>query len=394
LLADEIESLKLSIAKREFEMAHCFRQTEDELKPQMKHIEYEINQLYKQLDYSVKLSKMKDVEFHNHWIGFNEHLDADYFTRSDDSIPLRESINRIFKKDLIQKARTENNACIRITQQKIQDYERRLIDIKLKLERNELFMQTMHQLMSLEKKQIVGLSKVYYGSHIKSLSHLNIQPKQVSQGKKSIEVKTVDKSRTVSGLEVAYTTFDNCIDFPGVLGSFLGSVERHRFALALTGDAGAGKSEFSFRLAKIFALKGFRVLYYSLEMGINLDIKNRVLRYRLTENFDLKDKGSIDDLRIKAGKYDCIIVDSFSKLEVDADELDRLRNEFPQTFFIFIFQKTTTGTMRGGTKVIFDCTMNIDITRDKSGNRIAEMIKSRYGTLGWKYIINEDKLIK
>jgi hypothetical protein len=37
--------------------------------------------------------------------------------------------------------------------------------------------------------------------------------------------------------------------------------------------------------------------------------------------------------------------------------------------------------------------MNIDITRDKSGVRTAEMIKSRYGTQGWKYIVNEDIVI-
>jgi hypothetical protein len=96
---------------------------------------------------------------------------------------------------------------------------------------------------------------------------------------------------------------------------------------------------------------------------------------------------------VKASKYDCIVVDSFSKLDVDADEIDQLRNDFPNTMFIFIFQKTTAGTMRGGSRVIFDCTMNIDITRDKTGVRTAEMVKSRYGTQGWKYLITEDIVI-
>lgn len=135
-------------------------------------------------------------------------------------------------------------------------------------------------------------------------------------------------------------------------------------------------------------------MYFSLEMGINEDVQNRVKRYGLSEGFYLRDEGKLADVKKEAARYDVIIVDSYGKLEADADEIDRLRNLFPQTFFIFIFQKTTTGTIRGGNKVIFDCTASIDLVKDEKGRRVATMTKSRYGTQGWQYLPAVDQVIK
>lgn len=102
----------------------------------------------------------------------------------------------------------------------------------------------------------------------------------------------------------------------------------------------------------------------------------------------MKGRGTLDHLHQDAPLYDCVIVDSFSKLGATADDLDRLRNAHPNTFFIFIFQKTTSGTMRGGSKIVYDCTMNIDIQLDKETNqRRAYMAKSRYGTQGQHFTI-------
>ena len=87
-----------------------------------------------------------------------------------------------------------------------------------------------------------------------------------------------------------------------------------------------------------------------------------------------------------------MIVDSFGKVSEDAKDFDHLRNDFPQTIFIFLFQKTKDGGMRGGSRVLFDSSMVIDMKLE-NGDRQAVMVKSRYGTKGWVYSAKNRRLV-
>jgi hypothetical protein len=94
-------------------------------------------------------------------------------------------------------------------------------------------------------------------------------------------------------------------------------------------------------------------------------------------------------VRKAAESYSLVIVDSFNKLDAKATDFEKLRNDFPLTIFILIFQKTTSGTMRGGSSIKYDSSATIDVIK-RNGQRIAIMEKGRYGTIGWEYFIKAD----
>lgn len=178
------------------------------------------------------------------------------------------------------------------------------------------------------------------------------------------------------------------------LGRFLGELDWNRTCFALTGDSGAGKTYFSFELANlIISSLDIRAKYFSLEEGIGKLTKEKVEQYNLGNELSITDKGDIEAVRIAAKEYPLIIVDSFNKLNAKAADFENLRTDFPKTLFILIFQKTTSGTMRGGSSIKYDSSATINVIK-RDGERIAIMEKGRYGTIDWEYSIDAGKVIK
>lgn len=179
------------------------------------------------------------------------------------------------------------------------------------------------------------------------------------------------------------TSFET-FELPTELGRFLGKLDRNKLAFALTGDSGAGKSHFAFELTRLFSDEGYLTKYYCLEEGFGALTQQKIQKYDISPEVEFVDQATLADVRRDAGKYDLLVLDSFNKLNVGAEEFERLRTDFPRTIFIFIFQKTTTGSIRGGSSILFNSAATIDVVRDGE-ERIAHMIKGRYGTQGWMY---------
>lgn len=176
------------------------------------------------------------------------------------------------------------------------------------------------------------------------------------------------------------------------LSNFLGDLDRKSCSIALTGDSGAGKSFFSYDLALLFDQSGFKCIYYSLEEGVGELTKNKIIGKNFSNNFIITDTGKLNDIRKSAKIFDVIFIDSFGKIGAKIDDYEKLRQDFPNTIFISIFQKTTTGSIRGGSSITFDSSAVIDVTRD-GDDRTAVMKKSRYGTQDWEYSITDKCLI-
>gem|GEM_PF-3300921 len=185
-----------------------------------------------------------------------------------------------------------------------------------------------------------------------------------------------------------YETFS----MPTELGRFLGNLDRNKLAFALTGDSGAGKSHLAFALARLFSEENFRTKIFCLEEGIGHLTQEKVNKYNLSEDVVLSGTAALADIRRDAALYDLIVLDSFNKLNVDASEFERLRTDFPKTIFVIVFQKTTTGSIRGGSSIIFNSAAAIDVTK-VDDDRVATMAKGRYGTQGWVYSIAHDLII-
>ncbi len=198
----------------------------------------------------------------------------------------------------------------------------------------------------------------------------------------------------VSGKEILEMTFDN-LKLDGELGRFFGLLQRKKCAIAMTGDSGAGKTTFSFQLAKAFMDVQQSVAYFSLESGITETTQELIEGLDLTgSKFEVFGEGDLEDVRLQAEHFDCVIVDSYAKISSKADDFEALRQDFPSTFFIIIFQKTTDGKIRGGSSILYNSTSTIDIRLTKGNHRIAFMQKSRYGTENFAYSISLDLLLK
>lgn len=180
----------------------------------------------------------------------------------------------------------------------------------------------------------------------------------------------------------------------GALGAFVGRLDRKMVAIGLTGDSGSGKSTFSLRLALRFARHGFSVKYFSLEEGLGDSMKRKIWEAEIGNEVKFQEGATLQAIKQDAKRFDVIFIDSFTVLEGGQDELEKLRKDFPETIFVCIHQKTTAGTIRGGSKIFYNSTAIINIEIDHDRGRLAVMQKSRYGTVGFMYNIGDDEVFR
>jgi|GEM_PF-3996048 hypothetical protein len=186
----------------------------------------------------------------------------------------------------------------------------------------------------------------------------------------------------------------------GALGVFLGDLEMYKLAMSIEGDQGAGKTQLAFQLADGFADIGYEVGMFQLEIGANSNIirKNRDKYIRPANRSRLQIAGEapngIDTVRQYAQKFRVIIIDSWTKLDVDSLEFDRLRNDFPDTIWIVLFQRTSANKIRGGTKPLYDAGINIEVVKADETfiNNYAVATKNRYGQTGIRYNVSSKKI--
>ena len=188
---------------------------------------------------------------------------------------------------------------------------------------------------------------------------------------------------------------EDLIHLPGDIGLLMGGLERNKCAITIEGDQGAGKSRFVFDLANAFAAVSMKVGVFSLEMAANSSTVKKYLEEYIdghcAANVQITDKlpDGMNTIRQAASIFDVIVIDSFGKATQNNGELDKLRNEFPQTIWIPIFQRTTSGEIRGGTKAIFDASTNCEVIKvdEHFVNNYACCTKNRYGPTGLRYNI-------
>jgi ribosomal protein S18 len=194
---------------------------------------------------------------------------------------------------------------------------------------------------------------------------------------------------------------DNSFRLKGDLGELLGDLERFELAITLEGDQGGGKTRFSYQLANAFAEIGLQVAVFSLEIGRKSDLIRRMKEAYLVEanqkNVFITDKlpEGLETIYKASKAFDVVLIDSWNKLDVHSSEFDKLRKSFPNTIFVVIFQRTTQGTIRGGTAPLYDSGINIEVVKadEEFSNNYATTTKNRYGETGKKFNISSQKLI-
>jgi hypothetical protein len=219
-----------------------------------------------------------------------------------------------------------------------------------------------------------------------TLLHKPVLPKRIVE-------KSTSSNNSIGAGDLQDMHF-NTFRLSGQLGAFLGELDFNKTSIALTGDSGAGKTWLSFEIVKLFiAEMGFRIKYFSLEEGVGKLTQDKVTAFGLGNELNLAGTGSLEDVRKAAKEYSMVVVDSFNSLNTKPEEFERLRTDFPNTIFLLIFQKTTSGTIRGGSAIKYNSSATINVII-REGQRIAIMEKGRYGTIGWEYSITQKQVIK
>lgn len=147
------------------------------------------------------------------------------------------------------------------------------------------------------------------------------------------------------------------------ISSFLGNIERKNkesIVVSLTGGQGSMKTRFAFQFMNALAQK-YKVGHASIEEHpesvLYFDKVNQYLNETALHNIEAPEVKCVQDLENLIKCNDVIVIDSFAKLqEIDRNfEVDKdLRKKYDGKLFLVIFQQTTDGKMRGGSKSQFD----------------------------------------
>lgn len=169
----------------------------------------------------------------------------------------------------------------------------------------------------------------------------------------SLAYKMANKPKNVN-----YFKIDNT-----EIASFLGQIERKKkesIVISLTGGQGSMKTRMAFQFMNALA-QNYKVGHASIEehpeSNLYFDKAEQYLNAKSLNNIEAPEIKSINELEQLIKKNDVIVIDSFTKMqemhkgfEVDKD----LRKKYDSKLFIVIFQQTTDGKMRGGSKSQFD----------------------------------------
>lgn len=163
--------------------------------------------------------------------------------------------------------------------------------------------------------------------------------------------------------------------------SFLGEPSE-RFTAMIYGTPGAGKSSFALKLCHSLANNLGRVLVLSTEEGISKTTQDKIKRYNL-ESENLKFAFETSNIKnINLVGYRFILIDSVNDAGLSPEDLKEIRNKYPKTCFILIFQSTKLGEFKGNQTYLHDVDIQIKVDNGKATTE-----KNRYLEKGKELII-------
>jgi len=171
-----------------------------------------------------------------------------------------------------------------------------------------------------------------------------------TQAKKTVPRTGMDGVGAQDFLKQSFNTFR----LSGNLGTFIGDIERNMLFITLIGDAGAGKSSLTMGIGQKFDAFGYKVIFFSLELGKSEPLQRMIRRYPPSNKFRivcseddiLKAKTPLEAIRESVNYYDVIMIDSFGKLNCKTEELDKLEMIFLTPSFFLLLRKTRMALLK------------------------------------------------
>lgn len=239
--------------------------------------------------------------------------------------------------------------------------------------RYEVYTNTNKKRAKIIKK--TNLAKAVRKPLIKKNTVVKTVAKPVAKDKKAVANPNLNKNSLAYKMankpkNVNYFKIDN-----KDISDFLGKIEiqeKESVVITLTGGQGSMKTRMCFQFINTFA-QNYKVGHASIEehpeSTLYYDKANEYLNNQALIDTEAPVIKSVADLDKLIRNNDVIVIDSFSKMqemqkgfEVDKD----LRKKYNGKLFIVIFQQTTDGKMRGGSKSQFDA--DIVLYTEKKSN--------------------------
>lgn len=360
-------------------------------------------EVIRKIGIEIRYTKLQIEEYEEKQKRFQQQIESEKKQVKKLKVRADKKVTGLERLKQVLKAKRMEEKEIPSIKDKIEELYQKISRMKRKLIRLHADLEMWKDRMDTTKKNIDKYQDDYENNLLKIeviINHLNnpnpirnITPLHKPVLPKRIVEKSASSNNSIGAGDLQDMHF-NTFRLSGQLGAFLGELDRNKTSIALTGDSGAGKTWLSFEIVKLFiAEMGLRIKYFSLEEGVGKLTQDKVAAFGLGNELNLAGTGSLEDVRKAAKEYSMVVVDSFTSLNTKTEEFERLRTDFPDTIFLLIFQKTTAGTIRGGSAIKYNSSATINVIK-RNGQRIAIMEKGRYGTIGWEYSITQKQVIK
>jgi predicted kinase len=186
--------------------------------------------------------------------------------------------------------------------------------------------------------------------------------------------------RGVSANEFLNMEFDT-LKLHHPYNSFLGDIGEP-FTVMIYGTPGAGKSTFALQFVNYLANNFGRVLVLSTEEGITKSMQDKVKQHELNSENLIFAEHTENIIKMNLIGYRFILIDSVNDARLSPENLKELRNKYPKTCFILIFQSTKAGEFKGNQSYLHDVDIQIKVDNGKATTE-----KNRYLEKGKEFII-------
>jgi len=138
----------------------------------------------------------------------------------------------------------------------------------------------------------------------------------------------------------------------------------HNAHIVVYGLPKNGKSIFSTQFAKYLSENFGKVLYISAEEGFSVTLQKKARDFAQgNPNFDFANFRTFEEMQeaLAAQPHMAVIIDSVNFAKVQAEQVEQLKHENPNTLFITIHQATKQGQARGSQEYIHNADVIIRV---------------------------------
>ncbi len=168
-------------------------------------------------------------------------------------------------------------------------------------------------------------------------------------------LSVIPKDQVMNSMDIMALKFDT-LNFKGKWKDFIGNPSPG-FTTMIFGRPKMGKSFLSIDFASYLAKNHGRVLYIAAEEQISAILQDK-LRQQNAAHPNLDTVGSLPS---NLSDYDFVFIDSVNHYNLTVEDLRLLKEQYPSTSFIYIFQTTKSGLFRGSNEFQHDVDVVIEI---------------------------------